>query len=142
VRRGEGSLTKKAADEGISRGTVRRATGAFRKRDRRWIPTKTDRVQRWLKSYEDGRRVEVLVGNSRVAGVLSRYAHAVAVYLETGDSQPLAKFGEKRYRDASGKVHSFETKPEAIRSAVERSESDFGAFADLYAEPEGDEEIG
>jgi hypothetical protein len=34
----------------------------------------------------------------------------------------------------------FEARPEAVLAAVERSESDFGAFVDLYAETEGAEE--
>jgi len=56
--------------------------------------------------------------------------------LETGDPTGILAFVGKTYRDAFGKVHTFETRPEAIRAAVERSEDDMGAFADLYAEPE------
>jgi hypothetical protein len=140
VRRGKGSLSGLSRAYGISPNTVRRATGAFRKKRGHWIPRPTDRIERWLKTYERGTRREVLVADSRTAALLSRYAHAVGIYLETGDTRPLAKFKGRTYRDAKGKVHRFETRAAAIRAATERSEADFEAFADLYAEPgEGDE---
>lgn len=137
ARRGKGSLSKLARARGMSPRTIRRASGAFWKRGGRWVPTRSDSVQRWLKSYENGSRVEVLVKDSRTASVLSRYANAVARYRETGDARGLSEFEGKTYRDAAGAVHSFETNPAALRDAFERSESDFGAFVDLYAEPEG-----
>jgi hypothetical protein len=140
ARRGKGSLSKLARARGMSLKTVRRASGAFRKEGGRWVATRSDSVERWLKSYENGSRVEVLVRDSRTASLLSRYSNAVAHYLETGDPTELAEFKGKTYRDANGTVHTFETDPAAIRGAVERSESDFGAFADLYSEPEEVEE--
>jgi hypothetical protein len=135
ARRGKGSLSKLARARGISPKTVRMASGAFRKRGGRWVPTRQDRVERWLKSYEGGYRTEVLVNDSRTASLLSRYSNAVGRYLGTGDPGGLAEFEGKTYTDALGKVHNFETNPEAIRAAIERSESDFGAFADLYSDP-------
>jgi hypothetical protein len=136
ARRGKGSLSKLARARGMSPKTVRRASGAFRKVDGRWVATRFDQVERWLRSYEGGSRVEVLVRSSRTASLLSRYANAVGRYRETGDASGLRKFKGKTYLDARGKTHSFETDPAALRAAFERSESDFGAFADLYAEPE------
>ena len=136
VRRGEGSLTARARAHGVSRDSVRRATGAFRKKGGRWVPTRRDRVQRWLKSYEDGRRVEVLIDGSRTATLLSKYAHAVNEYLLTRDPEVFRPFRGVTYRDAFGTDHTFETDGAAILASVERSESDFGSFADLYAEPE------
>jgi hypothetical protein len=140
VRRGQGSLTARARAHGMSRDTVRRASGAFRKKGGRWVPTRRDRIQRWLKSYEDGRRIEVLIDDSRTATLLSKYAHAVSQYLVTRDPELFRPFRGKTYKDAFGVEHSFETYPEAVLAAVERSESDFGAFVDLYAETEGAEE--
>jgi hypothetical protein len=134
ARRGKGSLSKLAQARGIAPKTVRRASGAFRKKGGRWVATGTDRVERWLKTYEHGQRTEVLVRNSRTATRLSRYANAVGRYIETGDARGLREFEGKTYRDASGKTHTFETDPAAIRTAIERSESDFGAFVDLYYE--------
>lgn len=134
VRRGKGSLSKLARGRGIAPKTVRRATGAFRKKGGRWVATRTDRVERWLKTYEEGFRTEVLVRDSRTATLLSTYANAVGRYIETGDASELKEFEGESYRDAAGKAHSFETDPDAIRAAIERSESDFGAFVDLYVE--------
>ena len=140
ARRGKGSLTKLARADRISPRTVRKATGAFRKRGGRWLPTRRDRIQRWLRTYETGRRVEVLIDNSQTATLLSKYAHAVSQYLVTRDPELFRPFRGKTYRDVFGVEHTFETRPEAVLAAVERSESDFGAFADLYAETEGAEE--
>lgn len=139
ARRGRGSLSRLARALGIAAKTVRKASGGFRKRGGRWVATGIDRVQRYLKTYEDGARTDVLVADSRTATLLSRYANAVGTYLETGDSSALRAFEERTYRDAYGNVHTFETLPEALRAAAERSESDFGAFADLYAEQEESE---
>jgi ribosomal protein L21E len=138
-RRGKGSLSTLARRRGIAPKTVRRASGAFRKRAGRWVATRTDKVQRYLKSYEHGERIEVLVSNSRTATLLSRYANAVGQFVETGDASGLREFKGKTYVDALGKTHTFETDPTALRATFERSESDFGAFADLYAEPETSE---
>ena len=142
VRRGEGSLARLSGERGISPRTVRRATGAFRKKEGRWVATRSDRIERRLKSYERGQRTEVLVAGSWTASLLSEFAQAVKVYLENGDARQLAEFEGVTYRDAYRRAHNFETRPEAIRAAVERSESDFGAFTDLYAEPEGVDEPG
>ena len=134
VRRGMGSLSKLARARGMAPKTVRRASGAFRKRGGRWEATRTDRVERWLKTFEGGYRAEVLVRDSRTATLLSQYANALGRYRETGDASVLREFEGKTYRDAAGKVHDFETDPVALRSSFERSESDFGAFVDLYVE--------
>jgi hypothetical protein len=136
ARRGRGSLSKLARARGMAPKTVRRATGAFRKEGGRWVATRQDRVERWLKSYEGGSQTQVLVRGSRIASRLSRYANAVRRFLETGDPRGLAEFEAKTYRDAYRVAHTFETDPAALRAIIERSESDFGAFADLYAEPE------
>lgn len=140
ARRGKGSLSRLAQKRRIAPRTVQRASGGFRKRGGRWVATRSDRVQRYLKTYEGGHRTEVLVADSRTAALLSRYANAVNHYLQTGDASRLREFEGKTYVDANGKEHTFETDPTKIRAAVERSESDFGAFADLYAEPEETEE--
>jgi hypothetical protein len=136
ARRSKGSLSKLARARGMAPKTVRRATGAFRKQGGRWIATRQDRVERWLKSFEGGSQTQVLVRDSRTASRLSRHANAVGRFLETGDPRGLAEFRGKTYRDAYGTVHTFETDPAALRAVIESSESDFGAFADLYAEPE------
>jgi hypothetical protein len=140
ARRGKGSLSKLARNEGLSARTVRRASGAFRKRGGRWVATRQDRIQRWLKTYENGQRREVLINDSRTATLLSKYANAVNECLRTGDPEVLRPFEGKTYRDASGEEHSFETDPQALRDIAERSEEDFASFADLYSESSIEEE--
>jgi hypothetical protein len=135
-RRSQVSLSAASSAGHIAPETVRRYTAAFRKQGGRWIPTKRDRIQRWLKSYERGSRTEVLVDDSRTATLISKYAHAIGEFLVTRDENLLGPFRTRIYTDAAGRAHSFETRPEAIVSAVERSESDFGEFADLYSEQE------
>jgi hypothetical protein len=136
ARRGKGSLSQLARARGMAPKTVRRASGAFRKRGGRWVATRSDRVERWLKSYEKGQRIEVLINDSRTASRLSQYSNAVGRFTQTADPSGLAEFEGETYVDAFGKVHSFETDPDAIRSAIERAEDDLGAFAELYADPE------
>lgn len=136
ARRGKGSLSKLARARGIAPKTVRRASGAFRKRGGRWVATRSDRVERWLKSYEKGRRIEVLINDSRTASRLSQYSNAVGRFTQTADPSGLAEFEGETYVDALGKAHTFETDPGAIRAAIERAEDDIGAFAELYADPE------
>ncbi len=142
MRRGEGSLSKLARKAGISPKTVRRASGAFQKRGSRWVATRSDRIQRYLQTYEHGARRSFLVGDSKTATLLSRYANAVRHYFETGDASRLKEFEGRTYVDVAGKFHTFETDPRKLRAALERSEADFGAFGDLYAEPEEADEIG
>jgi hypothetical protein len=121
--------------------TVRRATGSFRKKGGRWISTRSDRVERYLQTFEHGARKSVLVADSRTATLLSRHANAIRHYIETGDQSGLREFGGKTYLDAAGKIHRLETDPAKIRAAIERSEADFGAFGDLYTEPEEADDI-
>lgn len=116
--------------------TVRRASGAFRKRSGRWVASRSDRVQRYLQTYEHGVRRSVLVSDSRTATLLSRYANAVRRYLDTADPSRLSEFERRLFVDAYGTAHTLETDPAKLRAAVERSEADFGVFGDLYAEPE------
>lgn len=141
ARRGKGSLSRLAEKKGIAPKTVRRTSGAFRKRGSRWVATRSDRIQRYLQTYEHGVRRSVLVGDSRTATMLSRYANAVYHYLETGDASRLREFEGRTYVDAYGKIHTFEIDPAKLRAAVERSEADFGQFGDLYAEPEETEDL-
>jgi hypothetical protein len=139
ARRGKGSLSKLARAEGISSPTVRRATGAFRKRGGRWVATRHDRIQRWLQSHENGHRISVLIDDSRTATRLSQYAHAVNEYLLDRDTAVLRPFKGETYRDAFGAEHTFETDPDALIAAAERVEDDFAAFADLYSESASEE---
>jgi hypothetical protein len=86
--------------------------------------------------YEDGRRRAVTVRGSKTASLIGKYDRDVETFLKSRAPSVLKKWERRTFIDAYGKVHTFETDPARILSAVERAESETGAF-DIY--PEGDE---
>ncbi len=104
----------------------------------RWKPTRLDSLVRRMSFYEDGRRRTVTVRGSKTASLLGKYNRDVRTFLEDPARDPsvLQKWEGRTLVDAYGKVHTYETDPDEILSAVERAESETGAF-DIY--PEGDE---
>ena len=133
-------LSKAAREAHVSPETVRRYLGrsGFRKEGGRWKPTKTDSFLRRMAFYENGRRRAVTVRGSKVASRIGKYDRAVRTFLEDPAHDPsvLKKWVGRTFVDAQGHVHTFETDPARILSAIERAESETGAF-DIY--PEGDE---
>ncbi len=140
-RRFNEPLSRAARENRISPETVRRYLGSsgYRKVGSRWKATKTDTLIRVMASYEEGRRVRVVVRGSKTASKIGRYNRDVRTFLEDPARDPsiLAKWESLTFRDAHGKSHTFETDPSEIRSAVDKAESEFGAF-DIY--PEGGED--
>ena len=133
-------LSKAAREAHTTPETVRRYLGrsGFRKAGRRWKPTKTDSFLRRMAFYEDGRRKAVTVRGSKTASQIGKYNRDVRTFLEdpVRDPSVLKKWEGRTFVDARGQVHTFETDPSRILSAVERAESEYGSF-DIY--PEGDE---
>jgi len=133
-------LSKAARENHTSPETVRRYLGrlGFRRVGGRYRPTKTDSLARRMAFYEDGRRRAVTVRGSMTASLLGKYNRDVRTLLEDPARDPsvLKKWEGRAFVDTNGKVHTFETDPAKILSAVERAESETGAF-DIY--PEGDE---
>jgi hypothetical protein len=139
-RRFNEPLSNAARETHVSPETVRRYLGrsGFRKAGGRWKPTKTDSFLRRMAFYEDGRRRAATVRGSKIASLLGRYNRDVRSFLEDPARDPsvLKKWEGRTFVDAQGRVHTFETDPARLLSAVERAESETGAF-DIY--PEGDE---
>jgi hypothetical protein len=139
-RRFNEPLSKAARDAHTTPETVRRYLGrsGYRKEGGRWEPTRSDSFVRRMAFYEDGRRRTVTVRGSRTASLLGQYNRDVRTFLEDPARDPsvLKKWERRTFIDANGKVHTLETNPAKILSAVERAESETGAF-DIY--PEGDE---
>jgi hypothetical protein len=133
-------LSKAARDAHTSPETVRRYLGrsGYRKEGGRWKPTRSDSLVRRMSFYEGGRRRTVTVRDSKTASLLGKYNRDVRTFLEDPARDPsvLKKWEGRTFVDAFGEVHTFETNPAQIQSAVERAESETGAF-DIY--PEGDE---
>jgi hypothetical protein len=133
-------LSKATRDAHTTPETVRRYLGrsGFRKVGGRWNPTRSDSLLRRMAFYEDGRRRTVTIRGSKTASLLGRYNGDVRTFLEdpARDSAVLRKWEGRTFVDVYGTVHTFETDPAQILSAVERAESEYGSF-DIY--PEGDE---
>jgi hypothetical protein len=133
-------LSKAAREAHTSPETVRRYLGrsGYRKMGGRWKPTRSDSLVRRMSFFEDGQRRTVTVRGAKTASLLGKYNRDVRTFLEDTARDPsvLQKWEGRTFVDAYGKVHSFETDPARILSAVERAESETGAF-DIY--PEGDE---
>lgn len=132
------SLSKAARDAHTTPETVERYLGrsGFRKVGSRWKPTRSDSILRRMSFYEDGRRRSVTVRGSKNASLIGKYDRDVETFLQTRDASALKKWEGLTFVDAYGKAHVFETDPARLLSAVERAESETGAF-DIY--PEGDE---
>ena len=84
-----------------------------------------------MKINEKGKEISIEINDSRTASAIGRYHNAVKQFLNTGKKEQLRKFKNKKIKDSNGKVHSFETNPEAliqINEAIEEPE-----FYQLYA---------
>ena len=133
-------LSKSAREAHTTPETVRRYLGrsGYRKVGSRWRPTRSDSLLRRMAFYEDGRRKAATVRGSRTASQIGKYNRDVRSFLEDPARDPsiLRKWKGRTFVDAQGRVHTFETDPRRILSAVKRAESEYGSF-DIY--PEGDE---
>jgi len=123
------SLTKIAKQKGISPKTVLRHTNAFKKANGRWIAKKFDKISRTMIINENGKKISVDVNDSRYASAIGRYNNAVRE-LKRGNKEKLAKFSKIKIKDSTGKLHSFETDPDAIIRVEERIPEP--EFVDVY----------
>jgi len=135
-------LSKAARDAHTTPETVRRYLGrsGYRKVGGRWKPTRSDSFTRRMAFYEEGRRRAVTVRGSKTASVLGKYDRDVETFLKSRDPAVLKNWESQRFVDANGKAHTLETDPAKILSAVERAESETGAF-DIYPEGGESEEV-
>lgn len=137
-------LSKAAREAHISPETVRRYLGrlGFRKVGSRWRPTRSDSLLRKMAFYEGGQRKAVTIRGSKIASQIGKYNRDVRTFLEDPARDPsvLNKWEGRAFVDAYGNVHTFETDPARILSAVERAESEYGSF-DIYPEGNESEEV-
>ena len=133
-------LSKSTREAHTTPETVERYLGrsGFRKAGGRWKPTRSDSFVRRMAFYEDGRRRAVTVRGSKIGSQIGKYNRNVRSFLEDPSRNPsvLKKWEGRTFVDSYGIVHTFETDPARLLSAVERAENETGAF-DIY--PEGDE---
>jgi len=143
-RRFHEPLSRAARDAHTTPETVRRYLGrsGYRRVGGRWKPTRSDSLARRMAFYEEGRRRAVTVRGSKIASLLGKYNRDVRTFLEDPARDPtvLREWEGRTFVDAQGRVHTFETDPAKILSAVERAESETGAF-DIYPEGGESEEV-
>jgi len=130
ARRSGQSLSRLSREHKISARAVLRATKGFKKARGRWKVLKIDHISRIMAINEDYKELFVEVTDSRYATLIGKYHSAVKEYLNTGNIDILAEFDGKRIRDSSGKWHTLETNPSAIREINARREEP--EFYDIY----------
>ena len=130
ARRSGQSLSKLSRERGISVRSILRATHGFEKVKGRWKAKKVDHTSRIMAINENSKELFIEVTDSRYATIIGKYHSAVKEYLNTGNTDVLAEFEGKRVKDSSGKWHTLETDPSAIREINARREEP--EFYDIY----------
>jgi len=87
---------------------------ALRKRNGRYVATKTDRLLRVLTTLGVKGKYEIATRDSRQASLIGSHWAAVQRYLQTGDDTALLKFKNKRVVDANRRRHRFLTNLEEL----------------------------
>ena len=130
ARRSGQSLSHLSREHRISVKAVLKATNSFEKVKGRWKAEKTDKISRIMAINENGKERFIEVTDSRYATLIGKYHSAVKEYLNTGNTDVLAEFDGKKVKDSSGKWHTLETNPSAIREINARREEP--EFYDIY----------
>jgi hypothetical protein len=63
--------------------------------------------------FSGGKSLAITV-TSKSASLIGRYMSAVGQFLKTNNPEFLAEFKDRSVKDASGKLHQFETNPNAL----------------------------
>lgn len=130
ARRSRLSLSKLGKEHGISVKSVLKATRGFKKVKGRWKAKKIDHISRIIAINENGKELFIEVTDSRYATLIGKYHSSVKEYLNTGNTDVLVDFEDKRVKDSSGKWHTLETNPSVIREINARREEP--EFYDIY----------
>jgi hypothetical protein len=64
--------------------------------------------------FSDGKAVPVVVGDFAPASKVGRFMSAVSAFLRTNNPTGLREFEGASVADVSGKIHVFETRPNAL----------------------------
>jgi hypothetical protein len=79
---------------------------------RRWIVR--HQLPRRMLLFSDGKAVPVVVGDFASASKVGRFMSAVSAFLRTNNPTGLREFEGASVADVSGKIHVFETRPNAL----------------------------
>ncbi len=117
-------LTNTAKELGITAYKVKKHLGRIiRKKGRKWVASKKDRIERSMTIYERGMRKTIVLASSADASLVGTYLNAVKKFLATGDVEVLKPFRKKQVKDSKGKKHTLETRPEKLFEIDERQEN-------------------
>jgi hypothetical protein len=104
------SRSKASKEFGIAPSAVLEFGGAaLRKKNGRYVATKTDRLLRVVTILKAKGRKVIATRDSVQASLIGSHWAAVQRYLQTGDDSALLKFKKTRVADASGKRHALLT---------------------------------
>jgi hypothetical protein len=115
VLRQEKSLTAAAREAKVSPERLRRyATerSIIERRGRRWIVRRE--LPRRMLLFSDGKTLQVVVGDFASASKVGRFMSAVSAFLRTNNPAGLRQFEGVSVADISGKIHPFESRPNAL----------------------------
>jgi hypothetical protein len=113
--RQEKSLTAAAREAKVSPERLRHyATekNIIERRGRRWIVRRE--LPRRMLLFSDGKTLQVVVGDFASASKVGRFMSAVSAFLRTNNAAGLRPFEGASVADISGKIHAFETRPNAL----------------------------
>jgi hypothetical protein len=105
----------KTAEKRIAMQTVLNNTGAFAKKNKRWIAKQSDAIPRSMLMAENGRMVSIETRNSEEASKIGRYHRAVQKLLDDGEYAKLGEFDGMTVTDSDGMEHLFETDEKKVR---------------------------
>jgi hypothetical protein len=104
------SLPRASKEFGIAPSiVVELGRPALRKRNGRYVATKTDRLLRVLTILSVKGKKEIATRDSRQSSLVGGHWAAVQRYLQTGDDTALLKFKNKSVIDDNGRRHRFLT---------------------------------
>jgi hypothetical protein len=129
LREGKG-VSEAAKSVGVSRERLTQQlerTKAAKKKNGRWVVR--DDLARRMPLYSEGRAIEIIVPNRRIASIVSLYLTAVGEFLRTNNPRDLSFFKNKSVADRDGKRHPFEADPQKI---YELSASQTESFEQVY----------
>jgi hypothetical protein len=125
------SLTKASKEFGVERRIVIELwRPALRKRNGRYVATKTDRLLRVLIILTAKGKKQIATRDSRQASLAGGHWAAVQRYLDTGDDSALQKFKGQKVADASGKRHALLTD---LKELVRQGSAGVLRFESMYA---------
>ncbi|NPE30688.1 hypothetical protein HNV12_22580 [Methanococcoides sp. SA1] len=130
MRKGK-SLTEASKEHGVKVQSVLKHLGtSVKKKNGKWVPSKTDHIERSRWFYSDAKRVAVIVNSSKDASLISKYLNAVRVALNTGNDTILEPFKYLKIKGADGKDYPFETDLEKLYELNEQIED--SEFLPIY----------